>query len=135
MMYSHEVEQMCPIAKGPNHGPAPIPEEGKWVQSKEIKDIQEAIDNLPNYFAPSTMEELNQLSLKISRLDIDDKLILDLTKYNGLLDSYQEYVSSLQGDIEEANKIADKGYVYPIAIALLSLSLLSLGWIIKKFVF
>ena len=39
MIYSHEVEQMCPIAKGPNHGPAPIPQEGKWVQSKEIKDI------------------------------------------------------------------------------------------------
>jgi len=27
------------VAKGPNHGPAPIPEEGKWVQAKEIKDI------------------------------------------------------------------------------------------------
>ena len=39
MQYSHEVETMCPIAKGPNHGPAPIPEEGKWVKAKEIKDI------------------------------------------------------------------------------------------------
>lgn len=39
MIYSHEVEQMCPIAKGVNHGAAPIPEEGKWVQDKEIKDI------------------------------------------------------------------------------------------------
>ena len=39
MIYSHEVEQMCPIAKGPNHGPAPIPSEGKWVQAREIKDI------------------------------------------------------------------------------------------------
>ena len=39
MMYSHEVEQMCPIAKGPNHGPAQIPQEGKWVQAKEVKDI------------------------------------------------------------------------------------------------
>ncbi len=39
MQYSHEVEQMVCIAKGPNHGPAPIPEEGKWVQAKEIKDI------------------------------------------------------------------------------------------------
>ncbi|MBE6022926.1 MAG: hypothetical protein E7231_06800 [Cellulosilyticum sp.] len=39
MIYSHEVEQMCPIAKGPNHGPAPIPAEGKWVQAREIKDI------------------------------------------------------------------------------------------------
>ena len=39
MQYSHEVEQMVCVAKGPNHGPAPIPEEGKWVQAKEIKDI------------------------------------------------------------------------------------------------
>ena len=39
MQYSHEVEMMCPVTKGPNHGPAPIPEEGKWVQAKEIKDI------------------------------------------------------------------------------------------------
>jgi NifU-like protein involved in Fe-S cluster formation len=37
--YSKEVEQMVCIKKGPNHGPAPIPEEGKWVQAKEIKDI------------------------------------------------------------------------------------------------
>lgn len=27
------------VAKGVKHGPAPIPEEGKWVESKEIKDI------------------------------------------------------------------------------------------------
>ena len=37
--YSHEVEQMCVVKKGPNHGPAPIPEEGKWVKAYEIKDI------------------------------------------------------------------------------------------------
>lgn len=30
---------MCVVKKGPNHGPAPIPEEGRWVQAKEIKDI------------------------------------------------------------------------------------------------
>ena len=39
MIYSTEVKEMTCIAKGPNHGPAPIPEEGKWVQAKEIKDI------------------------------------------------------------------------------------------------
>ena len=27
------------MAKGPDHGPAPIPEEGKWVRSKQISDI------------------------------------------------------------------------------------------------
>ena len=30
---------MCRLAKGAKHGPAPIPEEGKWVKSKEISDI------------------------------------------------------------------------------------------------
>ena len=39
MIYSTEVEHMCPVAKGAYHGPAPIPEEGKWVQAKEITDI------------------------------------------------------------------------------------------------
>ena len=39
MQYSREVEEMVCVKKGPNHGPAPIPEEGKWVQAKEIKDI------------------------------------------------------------------------------------------------
>ena len=39
MKYSREVEEMCPLAKGAYHGPAPIPEEGKWVQVKEVKDI------------------------------------------------------------------------------------------------
>ena len=33
MIYSKEVENMCTVAKGPKHGPAPIPEEGKWVKS------------------------------------------------------------------------------------------------------
>ena len=37
--FSKEVEEMVCVAKGPNHGPAPIPEEGKWIQAKEIKDI------------------------------------------------------------------------------------------------
>jgi NifU-like protein involved in Fe-S cluster formation len=39
MQYTKEVEEMVCVAKGPNHGPAPIPEEGKWIQAKEIKDI------------------------------------------------------------------------------------------------
>ena len=39
MNYSHEVESMCTVQKGPNHGPAPIPEEGRWVKAYDIKDI------------------------------------------------------------------------------------------------
>ena len=39
MIYSKELEGMCKVAKGVDHCPATIPEEGQWVQAKEIKDI------------------------------------------------------------------------------------------------
>ena len=35
MVYSQEVQHMCVVKKGPNHGPAPIPEEGKWVKANQ----------------------------------------------------------------------------------------------------
>ena len=39
MVYSKEIENMCTVKKGVDHGPAPIPEEGKWVTVKEVKDV------------------------------------------------------------------------------------------------
>ncbi|MEG2014846.1 MAG: hypothetical protein RR086_03860, partial [Clostridia bacterium] len=39
MQYSKEVDNMVCVKKGCNHGAAPIPEEGKWIQAKEITDI------------------------------------------------------------------------------------------------
>ncbi len=39
MIYTKEIELMCPVAKGAYHGPAPIPQEGSWTQVKEIADI------------------------------------------------------------------------------------------------
>jgi NifU-like protein involved in Fe-S cluster formation len=39
MEFTHEVEQMVCVAKGPKNGPAPIPEEGKWVKAYDVKDI------------------------------------------------------------------------------------------------
>ena len=38
MIYSQEVENMCPVAQGVHHGAAPIPEEAKWVQAKAGDD-------------------------------------------------------------------------------------------------
>ena len=39
MIYSREVENMCTVKQGVHHGAAPIPEEAKWVKSREVKDI------------------------------------------------------------------------------------------------
>lgn len=34
-----ELRERCCVAKGPHHGPAPIPEEGEWVRVRQIGDI------------------------------------------------------------------------------------------------
>ena len=39
MEYTPEIREMCVVARGPKNGPAPIPQEGKWTQAAEIKDI------------------------------------------------------------------------------------------------
>ena len=39
MIYSKEVEEMCPVAQGVSHGCAPIPEEAKWVKQKMLKTL------------------------------------------------------------------------------------------------
>jgi NifU-like protein involved in Fe-S cluster formation len=39
IVYTSELDEMCVVHKGCDHGPAPIPEEGQWVRSKQITDI------------------------------------------------------------------------------------------------
>ena len=39
MNYTPEIDKMYCVAKGAQNGPSPIPQEGKWVKAKEIKDI------------------------------------------------------------------------------------------------
>ena len=39
MNFTEDVEKMMCVKQGPNNGPSPIPEEGRWVQARDIKDI------------------------------------------------------------------------------------------------
>ena len=38
MTYTHEVQTMCPVAKGAKHDPAPIPQEGQWTKVKKVEE-------------------------------------------------------------------------------------------------
>ena len=72
MQYSREVEEMVCVAKGPNHGPAPIPEEGQWVQAKEIKDISGFTHGI-GWCAPQ--QGTCKLSLNIKKGIIEEALV------------------------------------------------------------
>ena len=72
MQYSHEVEQMCCVCKGAKHDPAPIPEEGKWVKSKEIRDISGLTHGI-GWCAPQ--QGTCKLSLNIKNGVIEEALV------------------------------------------------------------
>ncbi len=70
--YSAEVEQMCCVAKGCDHGPAPIPEEGKWIQAKQITDIS-AFTHGVGWCAPQ--QGACKLSLNVKNGVIEEALV------------------------------------------------------------
>ena len=70
--YTREVEEMCVVAKGPKHGPAPIPEEGKWVKAYEIKDIS-AFTHGVGWCAPQ--QGACKLSLNVKNGIIEEALV------------------------------------------------------------
>ena len=72
MNYSHEVQNMCPLAKGAYHGPAPTPEEGKWVQVKEVKDISGLTHGI-GWCAPQ--QGACKLSLNVKEGVIEEALV------------------------------------------------------------
>ena len=69
---STEVQKMCVVAKGPDHGPAPIPEEGKWVQAKQISDIS-AYTHGVGWCAPQ--QGACKLSLNVKNGIIEEALV------------------------------------------------------------
>ena len=69
---SHEVAQMCVVKKGCDHCPAPIPEEGKWIQAKQITDIS-AYTHGVGWCAPQ--QGACKLSLNVKNGIIEEALV------------------------------------------------------------
>ena len=72
MIYSHEVESMCTLKQGCNHGPSPIPEEGKWVPAKQISDIS-GLSNGVGWCAPQ--QGACKLTLNVKDGVIEEALV------------------------------------------------------------
>ena len=72
MDMTSEVTGMVCVAKGPKNGPAPIPEEGKWVQAKEIKDIS-GLTHGVGWCAPQ--QGASKLTLNVKNGIIEEALV------------------------------------------------------------
>ena len=72
MKYASNVEAMCSVTLGTNHGPAPIPEEGAWVQSRKIEDIN-ALTHGVGWCAPQ--QGACKLTLNVKKGIIEEALV------------------------------------------------------------
>ena len=93
MIYTTEVQNMCPIAKGAKHEPAPIPEEGKWVHAKQIGDISGFTHGV-GWCAPQ--QGACKLSLNIKNGIIEEALI-ETSGCSGMTHSAAMAAEILQG--------------------------------------
>ena len=91
--YSHEVENMCVVAKGPKHGPAPIPEEGKWVKAYQIGDIS-GLSHGIGWCAPQ--QGMCKLTLNVKEGVIEEALV-ETSCCSGMTHSAAMAAEILQG--------------------------------------
>ena len=91
--YSHEVENMCVVAKGPKHGPAPIPEEGKWVKAYQIGDIS-GLSHGIGWCAPQ--QGMCTLTLNVKEGVIEEALV-ETSGCSGMTHSAAMAAEILQG--------------------------------------
>ena len=71
-VYTSDVKEQCVVRKGCDHGPAPIPEEGKWVKSKQITDIS-ALSHGIGWCAPQ--QGACKLTLNVKEGVIEEALV------------------------------------------------------------
>ena len=91
--YSHEVENMCVVAKGPKHGPAPIPEEGQWVKAYQIGDIS-GLSHGIGWCAPQ--QGMCKLTLNVKEGVIEEALV-ETSGCSGMTHSAAMAAEILQG--------------------------------------
>lgn len=93
MSFSHEVECMSCVAKGPHHGPSPIPQEGKWTKAYEIKDIS-GLSHGIGWCAPQ--QGACKLTLNVKNGEVQEALV-ETIGCSGMTHSAAMAAEALQG--------------------------------------
>lgn len=89
--------------------------------SEKIRNIQASIDALDGTFTLDKLSSLQELANSINSLSILDKDLLDLTKYNAMVESYNAYLSGLNTDIDNVNKVHNNAYAYAVLVSAVAL--------------
>lgn len=90
-----------------------------------LKQLQSDINSLSETFTISQIDTLKSIMERIKYLKADDKSILDLTKYNACVDSYNQYLSNIDSTVSDGQNVLNASFNY-LQIALSSLASVSL---------
>ena len=93
MEYSAEIKRMCKVKNGCDAGVSPIPEEGKWIKAKEIKDIS-GLSHGIGLCAPQ--QGAAKLTLNVKDGIIEEALV-ETIGCSGMTHSAAMAVEALQG--------------------------------------
>ena len=104
------------------------------LAGKKVKDLQVKLETLNTTFDITRLEELKSLASTINSLTTEEKRLLDLTNYNALVASYNEYCSTLNSEMTKVEENVNNTFIY-ISVAIASLSFLAFAATIKKYYF
>ena len=104
------------------------------LAGKKVKDLQVKLETLNTTFDITRLEELKGLASTINSLTTEEKRLLDLTNYNALVASYNEYCSTLNSEMTKVEENVNNTFIY-ISVAIASLSFLAFAATIKKYYF
>ncbi len=99
--------------------------------SKNVQDLQKKLNELPTQFDITMLDLLINTTNEINKVKQTEKSLLDLTNYNTLVASYNEYVKAINQEAEVVNGAINNSIV-TIAITATTLSLASLAYIFMK---
>ena len=118
--YGYTQEEIDEMVAALNKAVKNLREAKYLTASSDVKEVQALIDNLNTTFTISRLSELESLAKKLNALKASDRAILDLTNYNKLLESYNNYQESLTPIIDNVNSAVAGSYNY-LGIAVLAL--------------
>lgn len=105
----------------------------KVENNQVLSSIQSKIDLLPETFSIDILSQMENITKELNNLSKADRNLLDLTKYDKVNNSYQEYLSALEKEIDDANKISQDAFNY-IGLVISSVGVVTslLGFAILK---
>ena len=98
---------------------------------KKVQALQNKIDALPESFNITMLDEMKSLASEISNLLVEDRKLLDLSKYNKIVEDYNQYKNELNTEVQGVSQTMNQSLIYAsVAAVILSTSLLV--FIIKR---